>query len=233
MPLSWTHQLVKTTSVDVFTFKNTTVYGGSNPNRNASAEVLIAAHVNEGIENFVTVDSTPYLTKIDYSINNTIDGHYHFEILRFPKWTSSPYTQVEVTDGDGNITTYAALVYGETTNKFYKLISASTNVEPGVAVSWEDDWEEIVDFTDEDIRLNDTIEVAVFDDLYDGRSTICIKNDLYKLSCGDPNCIDLNSMKNYLKKVVLLAGARSKNEDNQPEKAEKIIRTLENMCGKC
>lgn len=234
MALSWQHKLIKTDDCGVFIFSNTTVYGSPNQDRNEAAEVLVVAHIDtDQQENFITVDSTPYLTKIQYDVSNTKDGHYQFELLRFPKWTTSPYTQVEITDGNDIITTYATLVYGETANKFYKLIAASTDVEPGVDAGWETYWEEITDFTDVDVRSNTTIEIAEFDNIHDCRSTICVKNELYKVSCADVNCIDLKSMTGYLKKSVLLAGARAKNEDNQPEASEKIIRMLENMCNQC
>lgn len=235
MALTWTHTLVKTNDVGVFTFNNTTVYGtGGNPLRSDGAEKLIVAHVTEdNIEEFITVDSTPYLSATSYTINNTKDGHYHFEILRFDKWALGTYNQIEVRDGNDIITTYAQLIYGVTMGKFYKLIAAATDIEPGVTSGWETYWEEVTDFTDEEIRNNDTIEVAVFDDIHDARATICTKNELYKVSCADPSCTDVKSYLPYLKRAILLAGARAKRDDSQSEKSETILRNIENLCGQC
>jgi hypothetical protein len=235
MALTWLHKLNKTNDCSVFTFNNITVYGtGGDPLRSDAAEVLLAAHITEeGVEEFATVDSTPYLSKTSYNISNTLDGHYRFEILRFPKWVSGIYDQIEIRDGNNIIITYATLVYGETTNKFYKLINPNTDVEPGVDVGWEIEWEEVTNFTDEEIRNNDTIETVAFNDIHDCRSTVCTKNELYKVSCVDPNCTDLKNYVPYFKRAVLLAGARAKNADSQSEKAETIIRTLSNLCTEC
>lgn len=234
MPLVRKHELVKTNDVAVFTFKNTTVYGAPNQNRNQAAEVLIAAHVTEqGVEEFVTVDSTPYLTKLEYSINNTLDGHYHFELLRFQPWSSVTAYVKEIRDGNNVITTYASVVYGATTGKFYKAIDPSTNVEPGVAVEWQIDWVEITDFTDEELRSNTNLEAGVHDNIHVARSEVCTKNELYKVACVDPNCTDLKNYLPFLKRAALLSGAKSKNDDLQPEKAETIIRTISNLCSQC
>ncbi len=235
MSLTRTHTLVKTNDCGVFIFNNTTAdYGtGGNEARNESAELLLAFYMPLGVESAITVDSTPYLTATSYNITNTLDGHYHFELLRIPKWTSSAYTQIEIRDINDIITTYATIVYGESAGKFYKLIDPSTDVEPGVDSGWEEDWEEITDFTDEEIRSNDTIEVSEFNDIHDCRSTICTKNELYKVSCADPSCMDMKNYLPYFKRAVLLAGARAKNADSQPEKAESIIRILSNLCTQC
>lgn len=237
MALSFTYKLIKTNDVALFYINNTTVYGTPEEDRNEAAEILLAAYVNEsGVEQFITVDSTPYLTKTEYAITNTLDGHYHFETLRFPLWINTGTYVKEIRDVNDIITTYANLVYGTTTGKFYKAIEPSNSgspIEPGITVGWETYWEEITDFTDSEVRSNDTIVTAEYDDIHDARATICTKNELYKVACGDHNCIDLKKLTPYLKRAALLAGARAKRDDQQPEKAESILRVLTNLCGKC
>ncbi|MFN7465335.1 MAG: hypothetical protein ACK53T_02355 [Planctomycetota bacterium] len=231
MPLVWKHELVKTNDCNVFTIRNTTVYGAPNQDRNQAAEVLIVAHVTEkGVEEFLTLDSTPYLTKTEYSVTNSVDGHYRIEFLRFQLWSGTTSYVKEVRDGNNIITTYASVVYNPTTGKFYKAIDPSLNIQPGVTVGWQTDWVEITNFTDIELRANTNLEVGAFDTIHDCRSTVCTKNELYKVACVDPNCNELKNYLPYLKRAVLLAGARAKNDDAQPEKAETIIRTLSDLC---
>jgi hypothetical protein len=230
MPV-WKHCLILHDNCGEFTFKNETDY---TPDlRTDKAEVLIAAHVDEqSIENFVTVDSTPYTSKLEYLINNTKDGHYHFELLRFPTFVPATIYDPETRDGNDIIITYADLVYYTNTQKFYKNIQSTSTVAPDDLTGAEY-WEEITDFTDEEVRKNTNIEVGVFDDIHDCRARKCTKDELYKVTCKDPNCLDVKTLMPYLKKAVYLAGARAKNSDDQPEKAETILRIMDNQCKGC
>jgi hypothetical protein len=231
MALTRTQTLTKTTDCAVFVITNTTIYGGLEEDRDDAAEVLIIAHVTEdGEEEFATVDSTPYLSKVAYNITNELDGHYHGEFLRFPLWVNGNVYYPEILDVNDIITSYANLVYNTATETFYKNILNTNSVEPGVTSDWTTYWEAITDFTESELRTNTTISVSVFNDIHDCRSTVCTKNELYKINCSDGNCADLKNYVPYLKKAVLLAGARSKNADTQSEKAETILRNLENLC---
>lgn len=230
---TWKHCLILHDNCGEFTFKNETDYAPAV--RADAAEILIAAHVDEdSIENFITVDSTPYTSKLEYLINNSKDGHYRFELLRFPIHDNTGATTYnpEVRDGNDIITTFADLVYYTNTGKYYKNILQTSAVLPD-AVNGATYWEEILDFTDSEVRTNTTIEAGVFNDIHDCRARKCTKDELYKITCKDPNCLDVKTLLPYLKKAVYLAGARAKNSDDQPEKAETILRIMDNQCKGC
>lgn len=221
-----------TNEPSLFKLSNDTPYADFSDARNLGGEVLIAAHVNaadgdeEGEEDFITVDSTPYLTKTLYDINNTIDGHYRFELLRFPIWNvANPYVK-EVVDGNGIITTYASLVFYSVTNKFYKALENQTGQLPTDPLYFE----EITSFTVDSIRESDKIIIGVYNTIFDHRGRLCVKDELYKLLCKGV-CLDLQKMMPYLKKSIYLKGAKAKADDNQPEQGEIITRILENSCG--
>ena len=57
------------------------------------------------------------------------------------------------------------------------------------------------------------------------------EKELLKLDCGCGD--DVNKLLPFLKKNILLTSARSKADDQKPEEAEKITRTLEKLCGNC
>lgn len=216
----------------LFKLSNDTVYTDFSDTRAAKAEVLIAAHVTApegdtpGEEEFVTVDSTPVLSKVLYDINNTTDGHYRFEILRFPLWLIGNAYVKEIRDINDEITTYASLVYDTATEKFYQAIENQT----GGAVTNPALFEEITDFTTDDIRNSDKIVIGEYNTVFDHRGRICVKDELYKLLCKGV-CFDLPKMMPYFKKSIYLKGAKAKADDGQPEQAEVITRTLENSCG--
>jgi hypothetical protein len=221
-----------TEDVTLFQYSNDTVYGGSNPARNAAGEYLLAMHVNEDTtEDFLLVDSTPYLTKILYDITNSIDGHYRFERLRFPLYSSGANYVSEILDSNGIISTYANLIFYSTTNKFYKCTANITNIAPD-AINGNLYWQEITDFTLSSIRLNTTITSFVENTLYDARGRKCVKDELYNLS-KDGCVTDVNKLFPYLKKKIYLTGARSKADDLNPEEAEVITRILQNLCPNC
>lgn len=233
MALVWAREIQYTNEPTLFRYSNTTVYGGAEEDRNEGAEILLAAHVvapehtgEEGVEEFLTIDSTPYLTKTLYDINNTSDGHYRFETLRFPIWSvATPYIE-EVRDVNNEITTYASLVYYTVTGKFYKAIDSQTGGLPTNTLFFE----EITDFTIDDVRTSDKIVVSEYNTIFDHRGRLCVKEELYKLLYPGV-CLDLQKMMPYLKKSIYLKGARAKADDNQPEQGEIITRTLENSCG--
>lgn len=215
----------------LFIYKNETTYGGVNEDRNESAEILIGAHVAEDTtESFVTIDSAPVLTKLEYEINNTIDGHYRFERLRFPNYNAGTANVKEVKDVNDITTTYPTLIYYSVTGLFYKCIENVTGTAPD-AVDGTTYWEVITDFTLDVIRNNDKIEIFVDEILYDARGRICVKNELYKLSAKGCGCIDdVSKLLPYLKKKIYLAGARAKADDAKPEEAEVITRVLQKLC---
>jgi len=232
MAVTWLHCLVLTDNCGEFLFKNESTYTAPDT-RESKGELLIVAHVDEdAVENFITVDSLAYLSKIEYSIFNTKDGHYRFELLRFPIFdeTGAITYDPEIRDGNDIITTYAKLViFG---NKFYKNIQTTSTVFPD-AIEGAEYWTEITDFTDAEVRNNTNLAVGVFNDIHDCRARKCTKDELYKIVCKDPSCVDLKTLLPYLKKAVYLAGARAKNNDDQPEKAETILRILDNQCKGC
>lgn len=230
MALVWIYEKQYTDSKSLMRINNLTVYGGVEDDRNEGAEILIGAHVDEEeIENFVTIDSTPVLTKILYDVPSTIDGHYHFESLRFPIWSVSlPYIQ-EIRDVNNIITTYAHLLYYSVTGKFYKTILSNTGQLPTNATYYT----EITDFTNSEVRLNTKIVVGEFDALFDARVKICTKNELYKLASKGCSCNeDVSKLLPYLYRKILVTGAQAKLEDSKPEEAETIIRSLDSYC-KC
>lgn len=228
MSLVFIYSIQYTDVETLFRISNDTIYGGSNPNRGDSAEILIGAHVDEAeIENFITIDSTPYLSKTLYDISNTLDGHYHFETLRFPSYNgATPYFAI-VRDGNNIIVTYPSVVYYATTGKFYVSILASTGINPD-AINGATYWQVITDFTTQDLRKNTNLTVGIFDTLFDFRGRIGVKNELYKLVSKGCGCIeDINKLLPYLKKKVLLVGAKSKADDNNTNQAETITRQLQ------
>jgi hypothetical protein len=211
---------------------NTGGYGAPNEARADAAEVLIVAHVTEAeVEEFITIDSTPYLSKLEYSVSNTIDGHYRWEFLRFPLYSGVTSYVIEIVDGNDIIITYANLIYYSATNKFYKKIGSNGSGVAPDAINGVDHWEEITDFTLSSIRNNSTISVVESNDLYDCRGRKCTKDELYKLGCGCTD--DVSKLLPYLKKKVYLASARSRNADLNPEQAETITRTLQKLCPTC
>jgi len=227
MPLVNIDCLKYTEDCALFKYVNETVYGAPNQDRNQAAEYLLVAHITtEALEEFITVDSQNYLTKLEYDISNTLDGHYRFERLRFPIWAND-VAVAEIKDVNNVITTYATLRYYTPTNKFYKCILGHSNIAPD-AINGATYWQEITSFTTADIRKNTTIEVFVSDKLFDCRGKKCTKKELLKVGCS---CTDnINKLMPYLKRKVLLNGARAKAADLKPEQAELITRQLSDLC---
>jgi hypothetical protein len=228
-------QTVYTDILSLFRVKDITVYGGAEPNRGDFASVLIGGHLDSSqILSFVNIDSTPYTSKLEYEINNTIDGHYYFELLRFPIWQPSPLTSYvpEVRDINTIITTYASVVWYSTNGKFYKNIQTTNSIAPD-AINGNLYWTEITDFKNSELRSNTNLTVGIYNTLFQGRGRVCTKDELYKLTPKLPNCADLKVLLPYFKKAVLLAGANAKADDNKFEEAEQITRTLENLCSEC
>lgn len=223
--------LIYTDECTLHKYNNKTVYGTPNQDRNQAAEILIVAHVTEkSVEEFITVDSTPYLTKLEYDINTTKDGHYRYERMRFQFWNSGTSYVKKVVDGNNIITTYPSLIYYQATGKFYKALENHSNIAPDSG-SGTTNWSEITDFTIAEIRLNPNIEVFISDLLYDCRSRKCTKKELLKLDCG---CVDdLTKLLPFLRKKILLTSARSKADDQKLQEAETITRVLEKLCGNC
>lgn len=224
--------LVRTDNCELHKYVNNTVYGAPNQDRNQAAEYLLVAYVNQSeVESFITVDSTPYISKLEYDINTTIDGHYRYERMRFQFWNSGANYVKKVTDINNIITTYPSLIYYALTGKFYKAKENHSNIAPDTPVTGIINWEEITDFTTAEIRKNPNIEVFVNDFLYDCRGIKCAKNELLKLPCG---CVDdWNKLIPYMKRKTLLASARSRADDGNLNEAESITRDLANLCTKC
>lgn len=220
-----------TTDKALFKYVNGTIYGNPELNRNDAGEYLFVAYINEkGEETVITVDSTPYLSKLEYDINNTIDGHYHFERLRFPNYNSGTSYDPETRDINDIISIYADLIFYSVTNKFYKNILTSTNIAPD-APNGSTYWIEITDFTDPEVRNNTNIINFIYDTIYDYRGRICVKDELYKISTKGCGCTDnLTSLMPYLKKKVYLSGARAKAADQKFAQAETITRVLDKLC---
>lgn len=214
----------------VFTLQNNSVY--TSPARSGTGDILISAHINEDeTEDFAIIDSTPYLSKIAYDIPNSVDGHYHSELLEFPIFSSANSYIAETRDVNSIITIYANLIYYGATGKFYKckLTNPAVSIAPD-APTGATYWTQITDFTDSEVRKNTTISVGVFDDVATCRSKKCVKNALYNLSSKDVSCLDAQTLLPYLKKSIYLAGAMSLNSDQKPEQAEHVIRVLEKLC---
>lgn len=224
--------LIYTDECTLHKYSNKTVYGTPNQDRNQAAEILIAAYVDEDeVEIFLTVDSTPYISKLEYDINNTIDGHYRYERLRFQFWSGATAYVKKVVDVNNIITTYPSLVYYTVTGKFYKALENHTNVAPDTAVTGIINWIEVSDFTIAEIRLNPNIEAFVNDLLFDCRGKKCAKTELLKINCG---CIDdFKKLLPFLKRKVYLAAARSRADDENLKEAEIITRELSKLCGNC
>ena len=76
--------IVLTDECGVFQYHDKNNWGSPEENRDQGANILLVASVDvDGVESFITVDSAPYLSKLIYDVNNTQDGHYLFETLRF------------------------------------------------------------------------------------------------------------------------------------------------------
>jgi hypothetical protein len=222
--------IIYTAECSVHKFQDKTNWGAPEVERTAGGHVLLAAHVlQDGTENFLTVDSKPYLTKLEYDINNTKDGHYLYEVLRFPVYSPAFGYEPEQLDANDEIAVYAHLVYYNGTDKFYKAIGPSLGVPPD-GVDGLLSWEEITEFAVDEIRENDKIIVYPWHDLFACRSKKCVKDELIALGCG---CEDMTRMMKYFKKKVMLDGAYALSDNQEHSKAEANIRLLENMCPKC
>jgi len=233
MALVYSYSKKSTSDPGLFQVTVSANYGSPNPDRNQGGEVLVVAHITqEEKEEFVTIDSTPYLTKSIYDVYNTLDGHYRIETLRFALYdNATPYIP-EIKDGNGIITTSASVIYYDLTNKFYKNILASTGIAPD-AINGTTYWEEITDFTLESVRKNTNLTIGSFETMHEDRNILCVKNELFKLNklcgCGD----DLRDYLPFLKKKVLLDGICALAADLKYTQAEINTRVLQNLCPKC
>jgi len=222
--------IVYTAQCSVHKFQDKTNWGAPEEERNNRAHVLIAAHVaQDGTETFTTVDSTPYLEKIEYDINNGKDGHYMYELLRFSIYNVAIGYTPELLDINGEIASYAALVYYPPLDKFYKCIGGNAGVPPD-AVDGSTYWEEITDFTVDSIRESDKIIIYRWDDIFTCRTRKCVREELIAIGCM---CEDMSKFMKYFKKKTMLDGAYALSDNQEHSKAEANIRLLENMCPKC
>jgi len=232
MALVFNYSKKSTTDPGLFQITVSANYGSPNPDRNQGGEVLIAAHTTQKeVEEFIPVDSSPYLTKSTYDIYNTLDGAYKVESLRFALYNAgTPYIP-EIKDNNNIITTYASVIYYSPTDKFYKNISASTGIAPD-AVNGTTYWQQITDFTTDEIRNNTNLIIGTYQFVHLDRSKLCVKNELFKLSsmCG---CDDLKEYLPFLKKKVLLDGACALAADFKFSNAEANIRVLQKLCPTC
>ena len=222
--------IIYTAQCSVHKFQDKTNWGAPEVERSAGGHILLAAHVlQDGTENFVTVDSIPYLTKLEYDINNSKDGHYLYEVLRFPVYSPAAGYDIEVVDANGEIAIYAHLVYYNATDKFYKAIGPSLGITPD-SPEGLNSWEEITDFTVDSIRESDKIVVYPWHDIFTCRSRKCVREELIALGCM---CEDMSKYMKYFKKKTMLDGAYALSDNQEHSKAEVNIRLLENMCPKC
>lgn len=222
--------IVLTTECALFKFQDKINWGAPEVERNEGGHVLLAAHVNQDLsEDFITIDSTPYQTKIEYDVNNDVDGHYLFELLRFPIFDINTNYVKEVKDVNNIITTYANLVYYPNLTKFFKAIEDTMGHFPD-DVDGATYWEEITSFNVESVRKNDKITVYRYDAIFTCRSRKCVKSFLLDLGCG---CDDIKKQLAYYKRKSMLDGAGSLANDERYAEAETNIRLLENMCPKC
>lgn len=222
--------IIYTADCALYKFQDKINWGTPEVDRAEGAHILLAAHIKEdGTEEFTTVDSVPYTSKLEYDIPNTIDGHWIAELLRFPIYDINTNYAKEIKDVNGVITNYANLMYHSGTNKFYKAIENVLNVAPD-EVDGSLYWQEITSFTLDEIRKNTTIAVYDYKYLYDCRSRKCVKDLLIGMGC---NCSDDNKIKAYDKARVLLQGAQALADDQKFTLAETNIRVLEKRCGKC
>jgi hypothetical protein len=229
--------LVLNADVTQFNINDNTAWGtGSIPARNTLANILIGAHVNiDQSSDWNTIDSTPYTSQLTYVVPNNIDGHYHFELLCFSPYNSANTYIIETRDTNNIIITYANLVYYSTTQKFYKCIQDNNSGSPVApdAPNGANYWQLITDFTDPEVRANTTIVNGIFDTIDTARSNLCVKNALYNIVSKNPACYDIKTLTPFLKKAVLSMGACAKNDDQNPQQSEVIIRMLANMCPTC
>ena len=222
--------IIYTAQCSVHKFQDKTNWGAPEVERSDGAHILLAAHVaQDGTESFVTVDSIPYLSKLEYDINNGKDGHYRYEVLRFPIYSPAAVYEKEVLDANEEIAVYANLIYYDVTSKFYKAIEPSTGIPPD-DVNGLLYWEEIIKFDEDDIRENDKILIYPWDDLFTCRSRKCVRDELIALGCG---CEDITRYLKYFKKKAMLDGAHALSDNQEYNKAEANIRLLETMCPKC
>jgi hypothetical protein len=240
MPLEPDFCIIYTAECTLHKFQDKTNWGEEIPGsgtpplteepRDNGAHVLICAYVEQsGKENFIPVDSVPYLTKLEFDINNTKDGHYMYEVLRFPIYNVLSNYIAEALDVNGEIAIYASLIYYPVTDKFYKALTPSLGIPPD-DVAGLVYWEEILDFTVDSIRESDQIIIYRWDDIYTCRYRKCVRQELIALGCG---CEDITRYLKYFKKKTLLDGAYALSDNQEYNKAEGNIRLLETMCPKC
>lgn len=232
MAQAYSFCLVLTDDCSTFQLQNNTVY--TSPVRSATGDVLVVCQIDSsGAQNYITVDSTPYLSSILYNIPNIVDGHYHFELLEFNQYNGGTSYVAETRDGNSIIVTYANLIYYATTGLFYKCILAGSGIAPDTVTTGIVHWQQITDFTDPEVINNSTIARGTYDSIATCRSKTGVKNTLYNIVLKDPACLDVKTLLPYLKQRIYLIGAESKNSDQKPEQAEVIIEILADLIPPC
>lgn len=222
--------LIYSGDCEVHQFQDKINWGSPEEDRSQGADILLAFHVTDkSVEENVAVDSKPYLSKLIYDINNTLDGHYRYELLRVPIYFNSTSYVKEIKDSNSVTTTYPSIVYYSTTDSFYKAIEDNVGIAPDDPTGTTY-WEPFTAFTTDIFRANTTLRVYVYNAIYDCRSRKCVRKALTDLGCG---CDDLKAFQSVYKKQALLMGARALTDNGDYNKAETNIRVLANLCPKC
>lgn len=215
----------RTQDATVAVFKDETVYGSPNADRNEEAHYILIAKMdeNQALVFISGINNTDPLNSIEYTFTQSVDGAYR--LIEFnPAFYNNGTTYTKQVSVDDNITVYADIVWHGGTSKFYKAIGTSFSaIQPGVTSGWEDYWEIDPDFTLE--VSSDKVGIVIHDDIITFRYEDCFREELADVN-DDILCSVCNKPEELFKAMsmqLLLAGMNSYNwQDKQPE-ADTII----------
>lgn len=206
-----TRTLDKTVAV----FRDITVYGSPNVNRNQEAHFIVIAKMDEfqALTFLQNIDNTDPLNKLEYSVVQTVDGAYRLIAFNPAIWSNS----VDFLAG--------TIVYSD--GVFYKASQdsgpGSSVIEPNVTTGWESYWSANPDFTLE--VENALVDKFIHDDIITFRYEECLVKELDNIDedilCGA--CATLEKLTKSMAMQLMLAGANSNNWQDKQTRSEVII----------
>ena len=211
----------------------TTNYGGANPARATLGNYLLWSKTDsEGTQAFTNPTQTLPHSISTWTVDTTEDGWHQAILLSVADFSAGGTYVKEVTDSQGIVTTYADIVYYDTTKKWYKCITdISGSVPAPDSGSGPTYWQEVTDMSA--LIANTKVNKVVLDVAITVLTDKCVKDAFYqKISaCGcKPS---FKEMEKPLQGYFLAIGAMSKFNDSKPSEFEEIVSELSEMCGLC
>jgi hypothetical protein len=204
-------------------------YGvGSKDARALKAGVLVySANDENGERVYQTILNTDPLSRIEWDVLTPESTWTQGTLLRIPIWDSGLSCVKEQKDSQGIITQYATIVYHSGTNKYWKAIEPSTNIQPNDP-SGSTYWVEVTDFTT--LVQYDSVEQFTEDFMVDYSINTCVSKGFLKM-CN--NCDTLQDMLPALKNWSLYMSGVSNFQNEAPEKMDEIFSELNKICTTC